>query len=371
MAVPAVEDFPQTWERPPFADLVEALKSLELKPPIWNHKRKRDDILVEQESLASQKKSEVTRYLASIIKSPLSWLPDDEEKEELWTLASKRMSERCGRTAMGEVIRSWPFDGGDGPSAYEPFEMVIREPALTGDSLGFKTWGSSYVLAQELPRLQATSLFKLFDESLGQPQPRVLELGSGTGLLGIAAAALWKVSVSLTDLPNIVTNLKENAERNTQMVETKGGSLTVGPLTWGSTDEDEVDHDLFGEHFQFKVCCYYSFALLLCSSSFCFFVSVFLPLFLCSFLFSPYSQVACVACVAFELLLLAIAWRRGSHDLYSSRVSLFSPFPLVAASNNHESRLCLPLTLCTTTITRRFWRRQSRSTWRWGATLEP
>ncbi|KAI9899238.1 hypothetical protein N3K66_005699 [Trichothecium roseum] len=253
MAVPAVEDFPQTWERPPFADLVEALKSLELKPPIWNHKRKRDDILVEQESLASQKKSEVTRYLASIIKSPLSWLPDDEEKEELWTLASKRMSERCGRTAMGEVIRSWPFDGGDGPSTYEPFELVIREPALTGDSLGFKTWGSSYVLAQELPRLQATSLFKLFDESLGQPQPRVLELGSGTGLLGIAAAALWKVSVSLTDLPNIVTNLKDNAERNTQMVETKGGSLTLGPLTWGSTDEDETDRDLFGEHFQFKI----------------------------------------------------------------------------------------------------------------------
>lgn len=239
------------WERPGYDALVDVLQSLEMSPPIWNHNRRRSDILHEQESLASQRKGEVTRYLSSIISSPLAWIEDEDQKETLWTLASKRTSERCGRTAMGEVVRKWPFDEESGVMA--SFELIIREPALTGDSLGFKTWGSSYVLSQHLPRLAATSLFRLFDESLGQPKPNVLELGSGTGLLGLAAAALWKAPVALSDLPNIVPNLKDNADKNAELIASRGGSLTVGPLTWGGSGEDDIDQELFGEPYQFKV----------------------------------------------------------------------------------------------------------------------
>ncbi|CAM1504292.1 Fc.00g018830.m01.CDS01 [Cosmosporella sp. VM-42] len=245
-------DFPQMWQRPSYAGLVDILQNLELSPPVWNHKRSRSEIVQEQESLAGQRKGEieVTRYLSSIISSPLSWIEDDDEKEAIWTQASKRMTERCGRTAMGEVIRRWPFEGES--AASESFELIIREPALTGDSLGFKTWGSSYVLSQHLPRLADTSLFRIFDETLGQPRPDVLELGSGTGLLGLAAAALWKVPAVLSDLPDIISNLKHNAEKNANLVESLGGSLKVGPLTWGGS-EDEVDQGLFGEPFQFKI----------------------------------------------------------------------------------------------------------------------
>ena len=251
------EDFPQMWQKPSYSDLVDILQSLELQLPVWSHKKRRDTAAIQEaESLASQNKSQVTRYLSSIVKSPLAWMDSDEEKEVLWDQASKRMSERCGRAAMGDIVRRWPFEGDDDDVAvsYEPFELAVKEPGMTGAALGLKTWGSSYVLAQHLPLLGATALFRLFDETLGQPPPRVLELGSGTGLLGLAAAALWKVDVALSDLPDIVPNLKHNAERNEEVIRAKGGGLTVGPLTWGGKVGEGIDEDLFGEPFQFPVC---------------------------------------------------------------------------------------------------------------------
>lgn len=252
------------WQRPCATDLLEILRGLELKPPTWSHKRRPSDILEAQAALGAQKKGEVVRYLSSVIKSPLAWIDDDEQREDIWELASRRITERSGRSGMGEIVRSWPFDGGEegeeGASLSEadgqrqPFELVIKEPALTGDSLGFKTWGSSYVLAQELPRLATTVLSPLLSESVGDPKPDVLELGSGTGLLGLAAAALWRVPVTLSDLPNIVPNLKANADTNADLIRARGGSLQVGPLTWGGKGDDQIDPELFGRPFKFKVC---------------------------------------------------------------------------------------------------------------------
>ncbi|KAG6023752.1 hypothetical protein E4U41_001937 [Claviceps citrina] len=252
MAAISPLDLPQTFEKPPFSALLLALQGLALSPPVWTHSRRRSDILAEQESLAARHRADITRYLSTIIKSPLLWIEDDEQKEAIWELASKRMSERCGRSAMGELTRTWPFEGVDGGGP--PFELVIREPALTGDSLGFKTWASSYVLARYLPRLRATSLSALFDGSSarGAGAPTVLELGSGTGLLGLAAAALWRVHVCLSDMPGIVDNLESNVVRNRALIEQRGGGLSVGPLTWGGS-KDAVDQELFGRHHQFKI----------------------------------------------------------------------------------------------------------------------
>lgn len=161
---------------------------------------------------------------------------------------------------MGEIIRRWPFEG-DG---YAPFELAIKEPPLTGDNLGLKTWGSSYVLAQMLHNIGQTSLSHLLSPGTDLPRPPVLELGSGTGLLGLAAAAVWRSHVILSDLPGIVPNLSYNVEKNRQMIEERGGSVVAGALTWGG-GEDEIDSVLFPTKNSYKVCALAVWKLDLCN----------------------------------------------------------------------------------------------------------
>jgi len=101
--------------------------------------------------------------------------------------------------------------------------IVLREPSLTGDNLGFKTWTSSFLLAKRLNTLRAY---------FPADRLRVLELGAGTGLVGIAAACIWKAQVTLTDLPEIVPNLQNNVDQNSKRIRSSGGSASSIPLDW-------------------------------------------------------------------------------------------------------------------------------------------
>ncbi|KAI1444049.1 putative methyltransferase-domain-containing protein [Annulohypoxylon stygium] len=241
----SVADFPQVWQKPSAEELLESLKKLQVEPPIWNPKTSRK-IIIETCQNAAQFRREVAAYLSSIVSSSLGWIEDDDEKEALWDEASRRLSERCGRAAMGEITRRWPLES----QASTPFELIIREPPITGDSLGLKTWGSSYLLAQYLGEIAKKSLSHLL--RLGQPNLslNVLELGSGTGLLGMAAAAIWQTNVVLTDLPSIIPNLVFNIEKNRSTIETLGGGIDSGALTWGS-DEDNAER--FSKKNQFEI----------------------------------------------------------------------------------------------------------------------
>jgi len=153
------------------------------------------------------------------VSNDLCWIEDDETKENIWNQASARMSERSGRTAMGAMSRKFRI-----PSSAGSFELDIHEPTMTGDDLGLKTWAASYMLARRL------HTFGLIRES-AEERPRVLELGSGTGLVGLAMAGLG-ADVVLTDMSSIYANLARNVESHAAMIEHRGGCARAGVLDW-------------------------------------------------------------------------------------------------------------------------------------------
>ena len=87
------------WEKPSSEEVLSTLQLLELKPPIWGHKRRLSEIAQDQEATAYFRR-EVATYLSSIVKSSLAWIEDDDEKDTVWSEASRRLSERCGRAGM-------------------------------------------------------------------------------------------------------------------------------------------------------------------------------------------------------------------------------------------------------------------------------
>ena len=108
---------------------------------------------------------------------------------------------------MPSMMRTFEVPVSDGHNVV----VRLHEPSLTSDHLGFKTWTSSVLLSRRLTSLQ---------QYLPQSQLRVLELGAGTGLVGIAAACAWGAKVTLTDLPDILPNLQMNTDRNGGVIET-------------------------------------------------------------------------------------------------------------------------------------------------------
>ncbi|KAJ8066648.1 hypothetical protein OCU04_005695 [Sclerotinia nivalis] len=299
-------DLPQLYKHPSFLELLQVLELLKLPPPSWNSKSRRS-----QEPDDAQS---ISRYLTKIIGSGLDWLSigvSEEEWEQrcetIHELASKRLAERCGRSAMPEMIRTWVI-----PTSENSTGLTIKlcEPPLTGDSLGLKTWGTSFVMAKKLEELgnlyfgnilsigrlteqgfvpsrndlavesemtvkieltmrsdevmsnnttmngnsttrgNKMSVHRLVEEidTMQKEQlsgnhlrnkGRILELGSGTGLLGLTAAMLWNRTTILTDLPDIVPNLDVNLKRN-GFGQTPETNATAAILDWSDAEHSVV-----------------------------------------------------------------------------------------------------------------------------------
>lgn len=107
---PPEDELPHLWQKPAYDVLVACLQDLRVQPRVWNVHVSRAEILKQQAAAtAAHDRREILSFLSTIIKSRLAWLDSDDEREVIWEEASKRMSERCGRTGMS----AWPnLDGG-------------------------------------------------------------------------------------------------------------------------------------------------------------------------------------------------------------------------------------------------------------------
>ncbi|KAI1620562.1 putative methyltransferase-domain-containing protein [Exophiala viscosa] len=203
----AVHDLPQLYQKPSASALLDTLKLLSHEALSFSTSSKTRPQKVDEQG--------VPRYLTTIVSSSLNWIEDDDAKESIWDAASARLSERSGRTAMPAMTRTFVVN--------EELAISLHEPSLTEDNLGLKTWTSSLLLAQRLAECR---------KHIPSDCSRVLELGSGTGLVGIAAACIWNAQVLLTDLPEIVPNLLQNLALNRDVIEKHRGQVSARTLDW-------------------------------------------------------------------------------------------------------------------------------------------
>lgn len=152
-------------------------------------------------------------YLTSVLKKSTVATDNIGVHEKIITESTMRISEGCGRAAAPSVLREFKV------RTLEP-AIKVYEPSLVGDNLGWKTWGSSLVLAEIVTDTIGNPSFKSHSYTLSRPL-RVLELGAGTGLVGITWALKWEtlherelLHLVTTDLPEIVDNLNKNLELN-------------------------------------------------------------------------------------------------------------------------------------------------------------
>ena len=159
----------------------------------------------------SFEKSYVTRWLTRLISEFTLISPDDEDTAAHTEAISERCAEMlalsAGRMAAGASVQDHVFQLDDGA-----LKVKLRDGALVHDSLGTHTWGAAPILSQLLLPMDASA-----DRDL-----RVLELGAGTGLVGLAMA-LWsrshradsKTQVICTDYhPTVLENLAHNIALN-------------------------------------------------------------------------------------------------------------------------------------------------------------
>lgn len=110
---------------------------------------------------------------------------------------------------------------------------ISEQPGVSSENLSLSTWGASFVLANLLHKIDVPRLDR---SSNHDRRPSVsaaaLELGAGTGLVGLSASAIWKCDIVLTDLPRILPGLDANIRLNAASLAKSHCSASCGSLDW-------------------------------------------------------------------------------------------------------------------------------------------
>ncbi|XP_022741568.1 protein N-lysine methyltransferase METTL21A-like [Durio zibethinus] len=124
--------------------------------------------------------------------------------------------------------------------------VVIRQ--LPSEGLSFQLWPAATTLVTLLDNHRChpskspltTILTALSKGGDNIRKLKILEIGSGTGLAGIAAAVTLGAKVTVTDLPHVIPNLQFNVDANADLVAQNGGTVNVAPLRWGEDEDVEA-----------------------------------------------------------------------------------------------------------------------------------
>ncbi|KAF8981398.1 hypothetical protein BGZ46_002905 [Entomortierella lignicola] len=139
------------------------------------------------------------------------------QHEILTERVSSCLTNFCGRAATGAMTRTWTY------KTTPPQSLQIHDPSFIGGDVGFKTFGSAYLLSKhiahgDIPQLEPWTNTSSSSQTIKLPLPKILELGSGTGLVGFAAALFSDPrgpKVILSDYhPNVLKTLHHNSALN-------------------------------------------------------------------------------------------------------------------------------------------------------------
>ena len=92
-------DLPPIHTQPSAERLLSILQSLAIQPSTFEKGENGVDSEQVREGTGGDAAGYL-RYFTSTVKSPLAWIEDEGVREQIWDLASARMSERAGRTGM-------------------------------------------------------------------------------------------------------------------------------------------------------------------------------------------------------------------------------------------------------------------------------
>ncbi|KAF8929989.1 hypothetical protein BGZ58_008533 [Dissophora ornata] len=197
------------------------VKLEETAPP---EEEEEEEEQVEEEDLGNEvegsKVAAATTTAAAAKNSPSQKeTPQEEEYRRQHGLLTERvascLTHFCGRAASGAMTRTWTY------KTTPPQSLQIHDPSFTEGDVGFKTFGSAYLLSKhiahgDIPQLQPWTSTTSSSSSL--PPPKILELGSGTGLVGFAATLFSNSrgpKVILSDYhPNVLSTLRHNSTLN-------------------------------------------------------------------------------------------------------------------------------------------------------------
>eukprot|EP00928_Gymnodinium_smaydae_P078637 TRINITY_DN62747_c0_g1_i1.p1 TRINITY_DN62747_c0_g1~~TRINITY_DN62747_c0_g1_i1.p1 ORF type:complete len:341 (-),score=85.49 TRINITY_DN62747_c0_g1_i1:44-1066(-) len=141
------------------------------------------------------------------------WAPLDADEA-----AARQLPEAEGELAGGCW---WRYGSSDADAVSV---SVLQCPEV---GIGGRVWPVSVLLATELERRLASE---------ARTRCRVLELGSGCGLVGLLLARLGH-DVLLTDTPALQRLLSENVAANAANVAAASGRASAGILAWGDLND--------------------------------------------------------------------------------------------------------------------------------------